>query len=64
MEVGLITPPVGLNLYVIQGIAPDVPLSRVLVGSAPFVLILFLGIFICSIWPELTLWLPNKMITR
>jgi len=64
MEVGLITPPVGLNLYIVQGIAPDVPLSRVLVGSAPFVLILLLGIVICSIWPELTLWLPNKMITR
>lgn len=64
MEVGLITPPVGLNLYVVQGIAPDVPLSRVLVGSFPFVLILLLGIAVCSIWPELTLWLPNKMITR
>lgn len=64
MEVGLITPPVGLNLYVVQGIAPDVPLSRVLIGSFPFVLILLLGIAICSIWPELTLWLPNKMITR
>jgi len=64
MEVGLITPPVGLNLYVVQGIAPDVPLSQVLIGSAPFVLILLLGIVICSIWPELTLWLPNKMITR
>ncbi|MDI6755048.1 MAG: TRAP transporter large permease [Thermodesulfobacteriota bacterium] len=64
MEVGLITPPVGLNLYIVQGIAPDVPLSRVLMGSIPFVLILLLGIVICSIWPELTLWLPNKMITR
>lgn len=64
MEVGLITPPVGLNLYIVQGIAPDVPLSRVLLGSLPFVLILLLGIVICSIWPELTLWLPNKMITR
>ena len=64
MEVGLITPPVGLNLYVVQGIAPDVPLSKVLVGSFPFVMILLLGIAICSIWPELTLWLPNKMITR
>ncbi len=64
MEVGLITPPVGLNLYVVKGIAPDVPLTRVLVGSAPFVVILLLGIVICSIWPELTLWLPNKMIIR
>ncbi|MDI6727180.1 MAG: TRAP transporter large permease [Smithellaceae bacterium] len=64
MEVGLITPPVGLNLYVVQGIAPDVPLTRVLAGSTPFVIILLLGMVICSIWPELTLWLPNKMITR
>ncbi len=64
MEVGLITPPVGLNLYIVQGIAPSVPLSRVLLGSLPFVIILLLGIVIISIWPEIALWLPNKMITR
>ena len=38
MEVGLITPPVGLNLYVINGIAPDVPLQTILWGALPFVL--------------------------
>jgi len=64
MEIGCITPPVGLNLYIVQGIAPDVPLYKVLIGSAPFVAILLGGIVMCSIWPELTLWLPNKMITR
>jgi C4-dicarboxylate transporter DctM subunit len=64
MEVGLITPPVGLNLYIVQGIAPDVPLSKVLIGSAPFVVILLLGIVMLSVWPELALWLPNHMITR
>jgi C4-dicarboxylate transporter DctM subunit len=64
MEVGLITPPVGLNLYIVQGIAPDVPLSKVLLGSLPFAIILLLGIVIISIWPELALWLPSKMITR
>jgi len=64
MEVGLITPPVGLNLYIVKGIAPDVSLSKVLIGSAPFVVILLLGIVILSIWPELALWLPSKMITR
>jgi C4-dicarboxylate transporter DctM subunit len=64
MEVGLITPPVGLNLYIVQGIAPDVPLSKVLIGSAPFVVILLLGIVMLSVWPELALWLPNQMITR
>jgi C4-dicarboxylate transporter DctM subunit len=64
MEVGLITPPVGLNLYIVQGIAPDVPLSKVLIGSAPFVAILLFGIALLSLWPELALWLPNQMITR
>ncbi len=64
MEIGLITPPVGLNLYIVQGIAPDIPLSKVLIGSTPFVLILIWGIIMCSIWPDLALWLPNKMITR
>jgi len=64
MEAGLITPPVGLNLYIVQGIAPDVPISQVLQGSMPFLLLLGLGIIILCIWPELALWLPNKMITR
>ena len=40
MEVGLITPPVGLNLYVLKGVAPQVPLTTVLKGSFPFVLIM------------------------
>ncbi|MGB9699405.1 MAG: TRAP transporter large permease [Thermodesulfobacteriota bacterium] len=64
MEIGLITPPVGLNLYIVQGIAPDVPLSKVLIGSAPFVVILLLGIILLCFFPQLALWLPNKMITR
>lgn len=64
MEIGLITPPVGLNLYVVQGIAPDVPLSKILLGSIPFVLILIFSIFLLCLWPELALWLPHKMITR
>ncbi len=62
MEVGMITPPFGLNLFVVKGIAPDIPLSKVLIGSAPFAVCLLLGIVLCSIWPELITWLPNKMI--
>ncbi len=38
MEIGLISPPVGLNLYVINGIAPDIKLKTILVGSIPYVL--------------------------
>ncbi len=62
MEVGMITPPFGGNLFVVKGIAPDIPLSKILIGSAPFAVCLLLGILICSLWPELILWLPNKMM--
>ncbi len=62
MEVGMITPPFGLNLFVVKGIAPSIPLEKILVGSAPFALCLALGIVVCSIWPELITWLPSQMI--
>jgi C4-dicarboxylate transporter DctM subunit len=62
LEIGLVTPPVGLNLYVVKSIAPDIPMSQVLLGVAPFVVIDCLTIVILCIWPELALWLPNKMI--
>lgn len=62
MEVGMITPPFGLNLFVVKGIAPKIPLERILLGSAPFAICLALGIVVCSIWPELITWLPAQMI--
>ena len=62
MEVGMITPPFGLNLFVVKGIAPEIPLSKVLIGSTPFAICLLLGIVLCSLWPELITWLPDKMI--
>ena len=62
LEIGLVTPPVGLNLYVVKSIAPDIPMSQVLMGVLPFVLIDCLLIAILCIWPQLALWLPNKMI--
>ncbi|MCG6972752.1 MAG: TRAP transporter large permease [Desulfobacterales bacterium] len=62
LEIGLVTPPVGLNLYVVKSIAPDIPMSKVLLGAAPFVLIDCLLIVFLCIWPQLALWLPNKMI--
>lgn len=62
MEVGLITPPVGLNLYVLKGVAPDIPLITVLKGSLPFVVLMFLAMVILSVFPEIALWLPNQML--
>ena len=62
LEIGLVTPPVGLNLYIVKGIAPDVPMSKVLQGVVPFVLIDILVIIFICIWPELAIWLPNQML--
>ncbi len=62
LEIGLVTPPVGLNLYVVKNIAPDIPMYQVLLGVTPFVIIDCLVIVLLCIWPELALWLPNKMI--
>lgn len=62
LEAGLVTPPVGLNLYIVQGIAPDIPLSTVLRGVVPFILLLLLGIVILCVFPGLATWLPARMI--
>jgi len=62
LEIGLVTPPVGLNLYIVKNIAPDVPMSHVLLGVVPFVIIEGIVIACVCIWPELALWLPNRMI--
>ena len=62
MEIGLITPPVGLNLYIVKGIAPDIPMSAVLKGALPFVFMIALTIVIISIFPQLATWLPSMMI--
>ncbi len=62
MEIGLITPPVGLNLYVINGIVPDVSLMTVLRGALPFMLCMVLGIVLLCLFPDLATWLPNLLM--
>ncbi|MDI7862684.1 TRAP transporter large permease [Rhizobiaceae bacterium n13] len=62
MEVGLITPPIGLNLFVINAIAPTVPTRDILWGSLPYVLVMFLAIVILCIFPGIATWLPNHML--
>jgi C4-dicarboxylate transporter, DctM subunit len=62
MEVGLITPPVGLNLFVINAIAPQVPTRDVLWGSLPYVIAMFLAIIILCFVPEIATWLPDRVM--
>ena len=62
MEIGLITPPVGLNLFVVNSIAPDVPTKTVLAGSVPYVLCMILAIVILCVVPEIATWLPDHLM--
>jgi tripartite ATP-independent transporter DctM subunit len=62
LEIGLITPPVGLNLYVLKGVAPDLSLATILRGSMPFVALMLLSMVMMSVFPQIALWLPNAMM--
>lgn len=61
MEMGLITPPVGLNLFVLKGIAPDIPLKEILLGALPYVGVMAVAIALFSVFPDLVLWLPGLL---
>jgi len=62
MELGLITPPVGLNLFVINGITPDVSLTTILRGAFPFMLCMVAAIVILCVFPGIATWLPSKVM--
>jgi tripartite ATP-independent transporter DctM subunit len=64
MEIGLITPPVGLNLYVINGIVPDVRLQTILWGALPFMICMVVGIVLLCIFPGIALWLPEAVMGK
>lgn len=61
IEVGLITPPLGMNIFVVRSVAPQVPLQKIFVGALPFVLSFVVAIGIVIVWPALALWLPSLM---
>jgi tripartite ATP-independent transporter DctM subunit len=62
MEIGLIHPPVGLNIYIVNAIAPDVPVTTVMWGTLPYVICMMLAIVILCIFPEIATWLPNHLM--
>lgn len=61
MEMGQITPPVGINAFIISGIAKDVPLGAVFKGVAPFIIALILCAALVIALPQLALWLPGVL---
>ncbi|MDP6068659.1 MAG: TRAP transporter large permease subunit [Alphaproteobacteria bacterium] len=60
LEMALITPPVGMNLFVIRGIV-DAPIREIMAGALPYVLLMTVGLVLVLLWPDLVLWLPGTM---
>jgi C4-dicarboxylate transporter DctM subunit len=64
MEMGLIHPPVGLNLFVIKNIAPDIPLSDVIWGVMPFVVLMMISIVLLCLFPGIATWFSDAIMGR
>ena len=62
IELGLITPPVGLNLYVLQGVSGGHPMRDIIIGAIPFMFAMVLVIVLVSFFPILATWLPELML--
>jgi tripartite ATP-independent transporter DctM subunit len=61
VELGLITPPIGMNVFVIKGITKDIPLETIFRGVTPFIVAQVILILILIMFPQIALWLPSTM---
>ncbi|MDB9822585.1 TRAP transporter large permease [Deltaproteobacteria bacterium] len=61
VEMGMITPPVGLNLFILKGSVPGITMKDIVGGSLPFLLLLLIGLILIMVFPALATWLPGKM---
>ena len=61
IEMGMITPPVGLNVFVVRGVAGDVPLTTVFRGVFPFLIAMIVGLILIILIPQIALFIPNSM---
>lgn len=62
--IGCVTPPVGLNVFIIKGVAPEVPLESIFKGAAFFVALEVVALSLLVAFPQLCTWLPNTMLAR
>jgi TRAP-type C4-dicarboxylate transport system permease large subunit len=61
-EICLITPPVGLNVYIVRSVAPDIPLEEIFRGIIPFVAMDVLTVALFIAFPQIITFLPNQML--
>ncbi len=64
LEMGLISPPVGVNVFVVKGVAENVPMGQIFAGILPFWIAMACGLVLLILFPEIATWLPNSMFSR
>ena len=62
LEMGMISPPVGINVFIVKSIAPDVPMGTIFRGIWPFWFAMLIMIVLLAIFPEFALYLPRKVV--
>ena len=63
LQASFLTPPFGYALFYLKGVAPsDVSISDVYRGIVPFVILILLGLIICTVFPQTVLWLPSIIV--
>ena len=61
LELAMITPPVGMNLFTIKAVT-GAPMGDIVRGAAPYVLLMLLCLAMVMVWPQIALWLPGTML--
>ncbi|MGO4836938.1 TRAP transporter large permease subunit, partial [Rhizobiaceae sp. 2RAB30] len=61
IEIGMITPPVGINVFVIKGLRPDIPLGTIFRGISPFLIANVVALLLVVLFPQLATWLPSLL---
>ena len=61
VEMGMITPPVGLNLFILKGAVPGITMKDIVGGSLPFLILLLAGLILIMVFPPLATWLPGRI---
>ena len=61
INMGMITPPIGMNVFVIKGVAKDIPIETIFKGIMPFLVAMIVCLIILTIFPQIVLFLPSLM---
>ncbi|MEQ9572085.1 MAG: TRAP transporter large permease subunit, partial [Nitratireductor sp.] len=61
IEIGMITPPVGINVFVIKGLRQDIPLGTIFRGITPFLIANVIALLLVVLFPQLATWLPDLL---